>query len=195
MKQLIVAFFSSTLVACTSLSDTPTFQQLDWNPPQISAVNCPNLSGQYLSPDAYDYEYLFPNRDIGKGLFLGDPKVRQRDQSLEIIITIQSRPNGVSIRADNGRNHVETFTPYDGVKFGCQNGILVSRFIGGRIGGAESGKCIGISYGEYHTFLNTRGDAIVVRNSRERCGTFGALANLSPGKEMVARPVVFRRAR
>lgn len=195
MKQLISVILVSSLAACTSLSDTPTFEQLDWKPKKISVENCPDLSGQYISPDAYDYEYIFPNRKIGKGIFNGDPNIRQRDQFLEIIITIQSRPDGVLIHANNGRNHVETFTPYDGIKFGCHDGMLVSRFIGGRIGGAESGKCVGISYGEYQTYLNSDSDALVVRNARERCGTFGALAHLPPSKEIVALPVVFRRVR
>lgn len=194
MKQLIVALFASTLAACTSLSETPTFQQLDWNPPQLSAVNCPDLSGRFIAPSPNIYDQIFPRPAFSKGLF-ANSQIYQRDKALEIIITIQSRPNGVSIRADNGRNHVETFTPYDGVKFGCHNGMIVSRYIGGRYGGAESGKCIAISYGEYFTYLNADGDALVGHTARERCGTFGSLANLSPGKEMVARPVVFRRAR
>ena len=195
MMRVPLMFILVTLNACTSLSPIPTVKELDWNPPQIFAKGCPDLTGRYIAPDAEDYRWIFPKDRPEKGLYGGNHKIYQRDKGLDIVVTVESRPNGIFIHANNGRNHVESFTPYDGVMVGCHEGVLVSRFIGPRGGGGETGGCTFFTYGERRTRLNQNGDIEVVYNQRERCGTFGAFKTLPVTKNYPgdARPYVFRR--
>lgn len=194
MKNLIIILCAMVLFGCASTSVTLSFQDLDWNPPDISNKNCPNLTGKYISPKPLLYDEIFPKPTISGGLFENN-KIYERDKELVVFVTIYSRPDGVLMRADNGRNHVEMFTPYDGVKFGCHGNMLVSRFIGGRTGGAESGRCTGILYGEYRTYLSADGHALVVRDIRDRCLSLSRpLMDRPPVREAHSIPTVFLRA-
>ena len=194
MRILLGLSLLQTLNACTDLSPIPTVKELDWNPPRISATGCPDLSGRYVAPDAENYRWIFPKDRPEKGIYGGNPKIYQRDKGLDIVVTIESRPDGIFIHADNGRNHVESFTPYDGVMVGCHGGVLVSRSLSTRHGGgAESGACSSFTYGERRTKLNQNGDIEVVYNQRTRCGTFGSFASLPPTEDNTMGPYVFRR--
>lgn len=181
-----------TLNACTDLSPIPTVKELDWNPPRISVTGCPDLSGRYIGPDAENYRWLFPS--YSEKYLYSSHEIYLRDRELDIHVTVESRTDGIHIQADNGRNHVESFTPYDGVMVGCHDGVLVSRFLSTRHGGgAESGACSSFTYGERRTKLNRNGDIEVVYNQRIRCGTFGSFASLPPTEDNTMGPYVFRR--
>lgn len=197
MRKMRILFGLSLLQAlnaCTDMSPIPTVKELDWNPPQIFVSGCPDLSGRYIAPDVDYYPWIYPKGEPGTGIFDGNPKIYQRDKGLDIVVTVESRPDGIYIRADNGRNHVESFTPYDGVMVGCHDGVLVSRFLSTRHGGgAESGACSSFTYGERRTKLNQNGGIEVVYNQRTRCGTFGSFASLPPTEDNTMGPYMFRR--
>jgi hypothetical protein len=181
------------LGGCTEMMEQPTREELDWNPPTLSKTGCPDLSGRYLAPHNDNYRWIFPNgseRELHPSR-----EVYLRDKDLNIFITVESRPTGIQIRADNGRNAGESFTVYDGVNVGCHNGVLASRYTGPFIRPAESGNCTSLSYGERRVHRNEQGDLVVVRTQRERCSTWGSLTRRPPPKESTMGPFIFRRVK
>lgn len=190
--RIILLLFATLLSACTEMLPPPNLHQLDWEPPQISSSGCPDLSGHYIlnSPKGGDARWLFLGeyKDI-----YGSYEISQRDQLLDVQITVESRSDGIYVKADNGRESVDSFTPYDGEKIGCLNHVLVSRYIGPFIRPGESGNCTSLSYGERRVSLNSDGDIVVIRSHRERCGTWGSLSGKTPTKYKGMPPFVFRR--
>lgn len=191
MMRAQLMFILVTLNACTSLTPIPTVSELDWNPPRISATGCPDLSGTYFIPARDKLSAQIP---LGVP---SSPKLFWRDKDLDVTLTIVSKSDGVSFKGVNARDSGEFFLHYDDVMVGCHDGVLVSRFIGSRGGGGESGACTFFTYGERRTSLNQNGDIQVVYNQRERCGTFGAFKTLPVTIDYSgdARPYVFRRVK
>jgi hypothetical protein len=192
MRRLLVVG-TMFLSGCTEMMEQPTREELDWNPPTLSKTDCPDLSGQYLAPTpaATRYRWIFPS---GSERELHPTReVYLRDKDLNIYITVESRPTGIRIQADNGRNVVESFTAFDGAGTGCYHGVLVSRYMGSLIRPGESGNCTSLSYGERRVLKNEQGDLVVVRTQRERCGTWGSLTSKASSKESTMGPFIFRR--
>lgn len=181
------------LAGCTEMMEIPTSNQLDWNPPRLSNSGCPDLSGRYLAPKPADtsYRWAFP-RGSEKELH-ASREVYLRDKNLDVYIIVESQQNGIRTQADNGRNRVGSFTAYDGVMVGCHNATLASRYVYPLRQPGESGGGTCLSYGENRTYLNERNDMVVVFSRRQRCSTWGPLANKTPVKEIVSAPIIFRR--
>lgn len=181
------------LTGCTEMMATPTLDQLDWNPPHLSVQNCPDLSGRYLVPASADYRDVFP---VGseRELF-GSRDVYLRDKNLEIYVTLSNGVTAIIVEADNGRNHVQSTTKYDGITVGCYEHMMISRFVGRVNSPGESWRCTSLLYGEKRIYLNAQKDLVVEFERRERCGAFGRLADMQPKQNIIASPVVFRRAK
>lgn len=192
MMRMSLLLLVTLLVACTEMLSQPNLHDLDWYPQQLFNSGCPDLSGHYIlkSPDGDDYRWLFLGEY--KALY-GSRETYLRDKDLDVDITVESRSGGIYVKADNGRNSVDSFTPYDGEKVGCQNSVLVSRYIGPFIRPGESGNCTSLSYGERRVFLSNNGDILVIRSQRERCSTWGALSGKTPSKSDEMPPFIFRR--
>jgi hypothetical protein len=181
------------LAGCTEMMEVPTADKLDWNPDRLSASGCPDLSGKYLAPKpaATSYRWAFPSgseRELHPSR-----EIYLRDKDLNVYISIESRQNGIRTEASDGRNHVESFSLYDGKMIGCQSGTLVSRFVYPLRRPGESGGGTCLSYGENRASLNSHGNLVIVFARRQRCSTWGALANRSPISETVAAPSIFQR--
>jgi len=194
MIRLCILLPLISISACTEMFPPPNLQELDWAPPTISINGCPDLSGHYIlkSPKGNNYRWLF----LGEYKALYESQeIFHRDKNIDVAITVESRSDGIYVKADNGIESVDSFTPYDGQKVGCQNGILVSRYIGPFIRPGESGNCTSLSYGERRVSMSSNGDIHVIRSQRERCSTWGPLTakTLSASDEMP--PFVFRKAR
>lgn len=194
MKQGLLLVMT-LLSGCTEMMEQPTREELDWNPPTLSKTGCPDLSGRYASPEPANISYrwafpfgfekeLYPSREI----YL-------RDKNLNVFIVVESQSTGIRVQADNGRNSIQSFAPYDGLDIGCHNGILVSRFVGRPIRPGESGNCTSLGYGENHIYLNENRDLVIASFRRTRCSTWGSLKKQDPKERIAARPTVFRRLR
>ena len=179
------------LAGCTDMMAPPSVDQLDWNPPRISSLDCPDFSGRYVAPSGTHYDAIFPKYPEPSLYTLS---VDRDDRSFPIEITIRSQANGVLIRADDGHhNSVESFSEYDGRIIGCYNRMIVARYmwLGG---GGENMNCRFVTYGERRIFMNDDGDLEVVHLRRRRCAYFGSLASQVSTKEEILKPrLIFRR--
>lgn len=105
-----------------------------------------------------------------------------RDREMDVVLTVESRSDGIYVAATNGRERVDAFTRYDGVLVGCAGGVLVSRYVRKPVQHPESGVGVSVSYGEYRiSRAGENGDIQVVGSHRVRCGRWGGLASTAPG--------------
>ena len=190
-KWMLIPLF---LVGCTEMMEQPTREELDWNPPTLSKTGCPDLSGRYLAPKpgSITYDSVFPHGH-GKELY-PSAEIYRRDKDLNVLVTVESRPTGIYVQADNGRSRSESFAPYDGEDIGCHGDKVVSRFVGQLVRPGESGDCSHVGYGESRLSINSTGDLVVEFSQRTRCSTWGSLKNQKP-KVITAKPEVFSRIR
>lgn len=176
----------TVLGACASSLPEPTLDDLDWNPPRISTSGCPNLSGRYvlLAPHGTQYSFLFLGGTPSTPGLMPDAKTYQRDKNLDVFITVESRANGLYVKAENTRASTDVFTDYDGVRVGCSGNMLVSRYMRKPTMSPESGWVghTSIVYGEKRVFLSgPNRDIHVVSAQRTRCATYTSLKHVSPG--------------
>jgi hypothetical protein len=192
MTRILLLLLVTSVSACTDMFSSPNLHELDWEPQQISSSGCPDLSGHYVLkyPKGEDYRWLF----LGEYKELYKTReIYHRDEHMDVFITVESRSGGIYVKADNGKESEDSFTPYDGENVGCQNSMLVSRYIGIFHRPGESGNCTSLAYGERRVTLNNSGDIIVIRTQRERCSTWGPLSGKTPSKSVEMPPFVFRR--
>lgn len=172
--------------ACASSLPKPTFDDLDWNPPHISMGGCPDLSGRYIlkSPNGDNYGRLFLGGTPSTPGLMPDAKTYQRDRNLDVTVTVESRGNGLYVKAENERTSTDVFTKYDGIRVGCSGNMVVSRYMGTPSMHPESA-WVGYTsmiYGEKRVFLSgPNRDIHVVWSQRTRCATYTSLKSVSPG--------------
>ena len=167
--------------ACTAFYPPPGVSELYWNPPSISSSGCPDFTGRYVakSPDGASYRWLL--LDEVRSLY-SSRETYLRDREMDVVLTVESRPDGIYVAATNGRERVDAFTKYDGVLVGCAGGVLVSRYVRKPVQHPESGGGVSVSYGEYRiSRAGANGDIQVVGSHRVRCGRWGGLASKAPG--------------
>lgn len=177
----IVLISLLVVAACTTFYPPPSVSELDWSPPSISSSGCPNFTGRYVakSPDGASYRWLL--LDEVRSLY-SSRETYLRDREMDVVLTVESRSDGIYVAATNGRERVDAFTKYDGVLVGCAGGVLVSRYVRKPVQHPESGGGVSVSYGEYRiSRAGANGDIQVVGSHRVRCGRWGGLASKAPG--------------
>lgn len=175
--------FISFLVvgACAAFYPPPSVSELDWSPPSISSGGCPNFTGRYVAKSPYGASYRWLLLDEVRSLY-SSRETYLRDREMDVVLTVESRSDGIYVAATNGRERVDAFTRYDGVLVGCAGGVLVSRYVRKPVQHPESGGGVSVSYGEYRiSRAGESGDIQVVGSHRVRCVRWGGLASTAPG--------------
>jgi len=175
---------TALLSACADMLPSPIFEDLDWDPPQISTSGCPDLSGRYVlkAPRGGEYNYLFLGGKPSTPGLMPDAKTYQRDKNLDVVVTVESKTDRLYVKAENARASTDVSTQYDGVKVGCSGNMLVSRWWADRsYTSVEGGGYTWYTYGERRVFLSGPDrDIHIVETQRVRCATYTSLKYSSP---------------
>lgn len=133
-------------------------ESLFWDPKRIQAENCPDISGAYLVRE----EQLFASRPaIPLGI---SPKSRR-----DVTLNIKQTNGGISFIGESKEQFGEHHEKIDGETLGCSNGSVIRRWTPRLINGAESGRCLGVTYGESHWRLDNKGNLEARDIVRTRC--------------------------
>lgn len=180
MKYFVLISFL-VVGACAAFYPPPSVSELDWSPPSISLGGCPDFTGRYVAKSPYGASYRWLLLDEVRSLY-SSRETYLRDREMDVVLTVESRSDGIYVAATNGREGVDAFTRYDGVLVGCAGGVLVSRYVRKPVQHPESGGGVSVSYGEYRiSRAGENGDIQVVGSHRVRCGRWGGLASTAPG--------------
>lgn len=200
IKFTLAVIMVAVLAGCWSGKTAWEGRRLKWLPTQLANTNCPDLSGRYAASSPETYYYIFPYH-WGVKRLSGKLHVKDRDNGRKITIMVSTRPDGIRIKADNVEDRVDTFTPYDGRSFGCQDGMLINRFQGAPLDTEGLRECSakhqgGSYYGEYFYSVNSEGDILVRRDRHLQCDP-GSSYRVLPFEESFPKSgqLLFRRVK
>ncbi|MFI9653006.1 hypothetical protein [Guyparkeria halopsychrophila] len=156
----------------TPIPKNPDRESLFWDPREIQVAKCPDISGTYIIRE----EQLFTTRPaVPLGLF---PKKNDKNSS-DVLLIINQTSQGISFTGKTKETSGTHYEELDGEELGCSHGLVVRRWSPHLINGAESGKCLGVSYGETHWRLDSQGNLEAREIIRNRCWNTRGRENIS----------------